>query len=241
MSKLRLVYLGMLCIGWQACSWPMRAGTATYLRQPKSLKGFKLVPKAEIRVHPLQVAYDSSDMAAYNMGSNYRYDTGSIKQVVRRVTSCYEKLIESEMRLVRCNEREVVFEDAITADVSMKLGPFDDRNNHDVWRTLNGVHVTVPFHDSVYHLLSKAIFRQDICVGCAFSGYGREMHAVIHFKYAIIRRQEVIVYREVFVPNPLDGAKKNKLNTDAAKAFIPMMDDVLMDVVRRDLKRIIEK
>jgi hypothetical protein len=121
------------------------------------------------------------------------------------------------------------------------MRPSGDLNNHTAWRTLNRVHVSLPFQDSAYHLLSTAILRQDVCVGCAFSGYGREMHAVIHFKYAIIRQQDVIVYREVFVPNPIDGAKRNKTNTDATKAFIPMMDDVLIDVLRKDLRKIIGK
>jgi hypothetical protein len=234
-SLLLCIFLLYVCI-LSSCILEYKANTKTYLKFSKNNKENCIVKKEELIVHELSIVYDSSDLTSYDIKSFYRLNSVSIQKAFEKFGEKYKDFYKDFSY-----GNHVHFDTVIDVKVNIRERVYGDKNNHTALRKIETTNIKQPFTDDNYHLLSQVIFRQDICVGCAFSGYGNEMHAVIHYKYAIVKKGELLYYREIFVPNAIESTKRNRENPDAGFFFNQKMTDVLFHYLKKDLDKMLIK
>jgi hypothetical protein len=201
----------------------------------------RIVDSKTLKVHRLDVNFDSSDLSNHKITTGFRYSEASIKNLINRFEAKHESFYEGMLtQSALVNRKDVNLESIITSNISKRNGPFSDNNDYTDFRTINQLKLKKVFLDSSFHLFPEITFRQDICVGCAFSGYGKEMHLVLHYRYAIVKGNKIVFYRELFVPQPIENRKKNISQLDATVAFHEGLEKVLFNFLAKDFNTLLK-
>lgn len=217
------------------------SNTKAYLKSPNGYQMERIVDGKTLKVHRLDVNFDSSDLSTHSITTGFRFSEVSIKNLINRFEAKHESFyvgILTESALL--NQKDVNLESIIASNISKRNGPFSDNNDYTDFRTINQLKLKKVFMDSSFHLFPEITFRQDICVGCAFSGYGKEMHLVLHYRYAIVKGNQIVFYRELYVPQPIEKSKKNVLQNDATIAFHEGLEKVLFNFLTKDFNRLLK-
>jgi hypothetical protein len=191
-------------------------------------------------LHNLSISFDSSDLASYKIPENkYRYTQKSIDYVFEYFNNDHKDFFLEKGIIIKDSLRsELLMRNVLEADIYVKPRVDGDLNNHSAKRRINMLRPLKLMNDSSYHIFPELFLRQDVCIGCANNGFQKEMHAVLHYRIAIITASNIIFYKEFFIPNILDASKKVKNNKDATIVFNRKMNKVLFGFLQKDLNRI---
>lgn len=219
----------------------IKTNTRAYLKSPSGFQMERIVDSKQLIVHNLSVQYDSSDLSNHEMSSGFRYSEASIRQLFNRFEIKHQKFYtELLSNSSSSNLGSIYLADLINASIIKKNSPFSDNNDYTDIRTINKLKLKKILYDSSFHLFPEITFRQDICIGCVFSGYGKEMHLVLHYRYVIVKGDQIVFYRELFIPQPVENIKKNLHQTDATIAFHERLENVLFYFLEKDFKTLFQ-
>ena len=239
MMKLTLIIalLSIATVGLKGCMFVLKGDTNSYLQFPADIEDRPRIDKASLRIYPLQLLYDTTDLQKYSI-KGYRYDSFSIQRVEDRISKRYDSFWLQQTGIPVQPNRPDDLSNLVNAEVYVRQRLMGDVNNNNAFRSITRVTSKYNSPDTLYHLIAEATLRQDICVGCASDGWQNDLFAVLHLRYAILHKNKVYYYRELIVPKPVERTKRNIQNTDAAKCFHDILDRVTLFYLHKDIARI---
>jgi hypothetical protein len=240
--KIALIF-PMTCfvmVGLKGCMFVLKSYTNSNLEFPSDIQDRPRIDKDNLRLYPLQVLFDTSDIKKYSI-KGYRFDSLSIHQVEGRVCKNFDSFWSNQFGISIRTNRPDNLANMVDAQVYIRQRPMGDLNNNTALRSISRITSKYIAKDTLFHLIAEATFRKDVCVGCSRDGWQKDMFAVLHLRYAIFHKDKVHFYRELIVPKPIVSSKRNFQNTDASKFFDERLDRVIFLYMQKDVDRLFKK
>ncbi len=227
-------------VGVNGCMFVLKSYTNSNLEFPADIQDRPRIDKANLRLYPLQLLYDTTDIQTYSI-KGYRFDSLSIHQVKGRVSNNFDSFWLNRFGISIQTKRPDNLANMVDAQVYVRERPMGDLNNNTAYRSISRIISKYLAKDTFFHLISEATLRQDVCVGCSRDGWQKDLFAVLHLRYAIFHKDKVHFYRELIVPKPIERSKRNIKNTDASKFFDERLDRVIFFYMQKDVARLFSK